>query len=223
MDTPRESPLDDVVGAAAIAATLALSPLLSGRYRRWGATIAECRTRYPGDDHVKQLRMQSTRAITIDAPPSVVWSWLVQIGHGRAGLYSYERLENLAGCQIENAWRVEPSWQSLAPGDAVHLGPEGYPSYRVAEVAREQHLVLVGGDDPAGPQFSWAFVLVHDGARTRLVVRSRYGFPRTVGQRMIWRVITEPIHFVMERRMLLGIKQRAERSGHETSPRSHMT
>ena len=77
--------------------------------------------------------------------------------------------------------------------------------------------MLVGGDDPVGPQFSWAFVLVPEGAHTRLVVRSRYGFPRTVGQR----VITEPIHFVMERRMLLRIEQRAE-AGQERASRGHM-
>lgn len=210
VDPSRESALDDLVGAAAIAATLTFSPVLSRGYRRWGATAAERAARYPGDAHVKQLRMEATRAISIAAPPSAVWPWLVQIGHGRAGLYSYERLENLAGCQIENAWRIEPAWQALAPGDTVHLGPEGYPSYRVAEVAKDQHLVLVGGDDPSGPQFSWSFVLAPEVGGTRLVVRSRYGYPGTMGQRVIWRVITEPIHFVMERRMLLGIKQRAE-------------
>lgn len=201
---------DDLRGALAAVGALALSPVLAPWYRRWGATAAECAAALPGDELVPDPRLTSTRATDIDAPPEVVWSWLVQIGQGRAGLYSYEGLENLAGCDIHNADHVEPGWQRLAPGDSVRLGPPGYPSFTVVALERVAHLVLLAGGNE-GARSSWAFVLRPTGARgARLVARSRYAFPATAGQWVMWRAITEPLHFVMERRMLLGIKSRAE-------------
>lgn len=212
MDTtslPR--PLDEAVGALSIAGALTFSPVLSRWYRRWGATADECAGPLPGDELVADPRLESTRAVDIDATPDKVWPWLVQMGHGRAGLYSYESLENLIGCDIHNADRVEPAWQSLEVGDRVSLGPDGYPSFMVRHVEPGACIVLLAGGGRGEPANSWAFVLRPRGRRgARLLVRSRYDYPPTLGQRVIWRVVTEPAHFVMERRMLLGIKQRAE-------------
>lgn len=209
----RPRHLDELVGALSIVGTLTLSPALSRWYRRWGATEAECLEGLPGDALVPAPRLQATRAIDIDASPEAVWSWLVQIGHGRAGLYSYEALENLVGCDIHNADRIVPSWQSLAVGDRVALGPAGYPAFTVAEVERPDRLVLLAGGGAGEPRNSWSFVVRARGATgARLIVRSRYHYPGTLGQRFLWRALTEPMHFVMERRMLSGIKERAERA-----------
>lgn len=201
---------DSLVGAAAIAATVTLSPLLAWRYRRWGATLRELREPLPGDELVPEPRLESTRAIDIAAPPEQVWPWLAQLGHGKAGLYSYELLENLLGCDIHNADAVVPAWQELAPGDAVRLGPEGYPCFRVREVQAPSRLVLLAGEEGGAMKNSWVFLLRPQLGGTRFLVRSRYDFPRTAGQRFLWRALTEPMHFVMERRMLLGVRERAE-------------
>lgn len=183
---------------------------LRPRQIRWGATDAEVMRPLPGDAIVPRPRNWSTRAITIAAPAASVWPWLAQIGQGRGGLYSYDWLENLAGCDIHSTNRIIPELQYLEIGDVIRLGPEGYPAYPVAAVEPGRALVL-GGDDPELGAHSWAFVLDPvDEQTTRLIVRSRGDYPPTLANFMIWRVLTEPLHFVMERKMLLGVKQRAE-------------
>jgi len=181
------------------------------RHIRWGAMEAEIDQPLPGDEIVKHPRNSSTRAITIYAPAAMVWPWLVQIGQGRGGLYSYDWLENLAGCDIHTADRIIPEFQHLQVGDQVRLGPDGYPFFAVAAIEPGRALVLGGNRDPRAGNHSWVFFLDPiDETTTRLIVRSRGDYPPTVGNFVIWRVITEPLQFVMERKMLLGIKQRAE-------------
>ena len=216
----RPGRLDSVRGAAAIAVTLAGSPLLRGRYNSWGATGEECRAEMPGDDLVPEPRLQSTRALTIAAPPRAVWPWLVQIGQGRGGLYSYDGLENLLRLDIHSADEILADHQRLQPGDLVRLGKPGSPCFRVASVDPGASLVLVSADsatedavptpvvDAAGATWQWQLRGVRGGTATRLVSRQRNAHPS--GQRWLWRLV-EPIGFVMERRMLLGIKERAER------------
>ncbi|MDR0593117.1 MAG: hypothetical protein LBG60_07660 [Bifidobacteriaceae bacterium] len=182
--------------------------------RRWGATAAEQRRPLPGDDAVPVPGLQATRAIGIAAPPSAVWPWLAQIGADRAGFYSYDWLERRAGLDIRDADQVRPEWQDLKAGDVVALA-EGV-GLRVAELAPQQALVLVGG--PGGPlpgvpdmEFSWAFAMEPEGPTgTRLVVRERYGWAR-------WRTgaLIKAVNwasFVMSRAMLAGIRDRAERA-----------
>jgi len=177
---------------------------------RWGATNDEVARPLPGDEIVPRPRNWSTRAITIAAPAAAVWPWLMQIGQGRGGLYSYDWLENLAGCDIHSTNRIIPEFQYLEVGDVIRLGPEGYPAYPVAAVEPGCALVL-GGDDPELGPHSWAFVLEPiDDRTTRLIVRSRGDYPPSPANFVIWRILTEPLHFVMERKMLLGIKQRGE-------------
>jgi hypothetical protein len=177
---------------------------------RWGATDDEVVRSLPGDEIVPRPRKFSTRAITIAAPAEAVWPWLVQIGQGRGGLYSYDWLENLAGCDIHSTNRIIPELQYLEFGDVIRLGPEGYPAYPIAAVEPGRALVL-GGDDPKNGAHSWAFILEPIDERiTRLIVRSRDDYPPTLANFVIWRAITEPAHFAMERKMLFGIKQRAE-------------
>jgi hypothetical protein len=211
-------------------ASLAITGYLVWRPRmqRWGATEAEAREALPGDELTPHPRVQTTRAITIDAPPEDVWPWLVQMGHERAGFYSHDWVERLAGVRYvdgHSATRIHPELQDLKVGDQVCTGP-GVCS-RVHEMVPFRHLVT--GE---------AFVLRPlSGDRTRLVVRYRgTGYlsatadgvspdaPRPVKLfaralspppvRLAARgadcLVFDPLHHYMEVAMLRGIKQRAE-------------
>jgi hypothetical protein len=167
----------------------------------------------PGDDVVAHPDVTATRAITVNASTADVWPWLAQLGQGRGGFYSYERLENLVGADIHNADRIVPEWQSVDAGAEVRLAPEVVLTVAVVEPGRS--LVLRGGVPmgrvPAPYDFTWAFVLRggRDGT-TRLVVRERYEYLRWWAPAIVRPV--ELISFVMSLRMLRGIKQRAQRA-----------
>ena len=192
-------------------------------YLRWGATSLEVRRSMPGDGLVPRPRQTYTRAITILAAAADVWPWLAQMGQGRGGLYSYDGLENLAGCNIRSVDRIVPELQDPQPADVVRLGPQGYPCFAVASVEPGRALVLVSADPktgiavqhtaPPGKGYSiatWQFVLRPlDEQSTRLLVRQRLSYSPDMA--WIWR-LTEPVGFVMERRMLLGIRQRVNKN-----------
>ncbi len=213
-----------VVGGSQVLASVLTAPVGRRRYNRWGAFDTEVNGRMPGDELVPRPRLGYTRAIEIDAPPDRVWPWLVQMGQGRGGLYSFDGLENLVGCDIHSADRVLPEHQELQAGDLVRLGPVGYPCFRVAGVEPGAALVLVGADprpphaaasaDAPGGVATWQWWLrpASDGRRTRLLSRQRLSYPPTVGMHVLWHLV-EPVGFVMERRMLLGVKRRAESGG----------
>ena len=188
--------------------------LAARRYQRvWGATPQEAAAVLPGDEILGRADLVATRAVTIEAPPEDVWPWIVQIGQGRGGFYSYDRLQSLIGLHIENADEIVAEWQHLAPGDDVHLAPD-VPL--VAVVVDPGHaLVLQGPPDPEATtvpepfDFTWAFVL-RPGPRgsTRLVVRERYTYLEPWAAAMVETV--QVASFVMTERMLRGIKERAE-------------
>jgi hypothetical protein len=212
---------DSVVGAAALGVTVTGAPILRRWFNRWGATPDEVSAPLPGDELVPVPKLGYTRALTIAAPPEAVWPWLVQIGHGRGGLYSYDALENLAGCDLHSANEILPEHQSLTCGDVIRMGPAGYPCFAVAQVEAPMTLVLIGADPKTGaapaPEAdgaaTWQWRLNRlAGDCTRLVVRQRLTYPARLSA--VWH-LTEPVAFVMERRMLLGIKQRAERSSRD--------
>jgi hypothetical protein len=203
--------LEELFAALTMGAHLLGSPLTRRWFTRWGATQKELTRPLPGDDLVPTPTIRSTRAITIQAPAEGIWPWLVQMGQGRGGLYSYQRLENFARCQIENADRIIPEMQVLNIGDQIRLGPQGYPYFTVREILPERALVL--GADPQNPEppVSWSFNLeALEPGKMRLIVRSLNGYQPSFASHLMWRWITDPIFFVMERRMLLGIKARAE-------------
>lgn len=205
------------IGAVQVGLTLITSPLSRRWYNRWGATADEQRMALPGDKLVPQPRLRYTRAITIHAPAAVVWQWLVQIGQGRGGLYSYDGLENLIGCDLHSADRIQPEWQELKVGDHVLFGPaeKKFPGQVVVQVEPEQALVMVALDPQTRQEVrfaTWAFrLLALDDSTTRLIVRGLNGHPPGLGNTLIWRMV-EPVSFVMERKMLQGIKARAEDS-----------
>jgi hypothetical protein len=181
-------------------------------FLRWGATVAETRRRLPGDDLVPQANSTATRALTIDAPPERVWPWIVQIGQGRGGFYSYAWLENVAGCGIVNAEAIHPEWQYLKPGDPVWLHPKmpGIP----AAIVENNHVLVLGGQGVPQhhiPTVTWAFVVEPAPAdATRLLVRWRSHTRNTIFDLLFNKYLLEPIHFIMERRMMLGIRERSE-------------
>jgi hypothetical protein len=208
------SGLEEMWGAASIAACLVASPLLRPWYGKWGATEGEVRMPLPGDDLVPEPVLEAIRAITIQAPAEAIWPWLVQLGQGRGGFYSYQRLENLAGCRIHNADDVIPEFQEIKIGDQVRLGPDGYPAFDVAAIEPERALVLRGDlPNPKGKPtiWIWSFYLApHGDDTTRLLLRTRLVYEPNMANALIWRAFTDPISFNMERKMLHGLKARAE-------------
>ena len=135
---------EEIWGGVSIAACIVASPLLRPWYGKWGATSEEVSMTLPGDDLVPSPVLEATRAISIRAPAAAIWPWLVQLGQGRGGFYTYQRLENLAGCGILNADEVIPDFQNIKIGDQVRLGPEGYPAFDVARIEPEVALILRG-------------------------------------------------------------------------------
>jgi hypothetical protein len=205
-----------VVRALATALVLYVALLIPLRtwHMRWGTTLAERRAALPGDELVPGATYRIDHAVIIRAPADSVWPWLVQIGQDRAGFYSYDRLEHLIGADVHNAGRIHPEWQSRQPGDLVRATQPGYlggtfgndPGWRVADVVPGRALVLE----------QWgAFVLEPiDSGRTKLHVRTRgVGRPTLLATIVApaGLLVFEPAHFIMQRRMLLGIKERAER------------
>ena len=173
----------------------------------WGATPSDVARVMAGDSLLADPTYSGTTAVTVDAPPDNIWPWLVQMGYKRGGLYSYDWLDRLFGyLDRPSATRILPEFQHLAVGDAIPLGRG--PSWPVAVIEPGRALVLdmrnMGGID-----WVWQFGLYPiEGQRTRLVSRSRVR-ARTVWARLLTHAI-EPAGFFMTRRMLLGLKERAE-------------
>lgn len=203
-----------------------------GRINRWGASDEEVERALPGDDLVADARLRTTRAITVRAPADRVFPWLAQLGQGRGGFYSYDWLENLIGLDMRSADHILPELQELKIGDPIAMAP-GPPFYGflVADAAPPARLVLemrihpfTGLQQEAGVEgpslrASWAFVLEPiDQATTRLIARNRASFRLPMGARLPYQLALETIEFVMERRMLIGIRERAERMATSAIP-----
>jgi hypothetical protein len=221
----RRALYDLLVGGTRVAGALLTAPVARRFYNRHGATDDELVRPLPGDELVRDAKLGYTRAITIDAPVEQVWPWLVQFGQGRGGFYSYDALENLVGCGVHSADEILPEHQQLAVGDLIRSGRDNQPCWQVVEVDPPHHLVLIGAGTPAQPEApevvdevpdrgyvasTWQWVLepVDDGRRTRVIVRQRETYSPNLS--WIWHLV-EPFNFVMEHRMLRGIKDRAER------------
>jgi hypothetical protein len=187
--------------------------VLLPRHLRWGATESEARAAMPGDEIALGSNMSSTRAVTIRASAAQIWPWLAQLGQGRGGMYSYEWLENLAGCDFLNADRILPEFQNLQVGDLIHMGPEGYPFYSVVQVEPNRALVLRphAPKTKAPSRAAWSFLLTEQGdGTTRLISRQQMVYEPSVASFIGWKVITEPLSFVMEHKMLRTLKALAE-------------
>ncbi len=194
---------------------------------RWGAADDEVTCDMPGDELMRQPVFTSTRAVTIQAPPECVWKWLVQIGYGRAGWYSYDTLETAAGVgeflEVGSAARIIPALQNLKPGDQIKTDPDGGFTVLRAEPpsllllrarisTTGQHSTDYDAPLPAGMfDCTWAFNLRPlAGDATRLVSRTRFAYLHDTGTNLFGRVLLEPAVFIMERKMLQGIQARSE-------------
>jgi hypothetical protein len=172
----------------------------------WGARPDEVTRKLPGDELLAQPDIVATRAVWVNAPASFIWPWLVQMGPGRAGAYTYDWIENLFGLGMHSADKILPQYQDLQVGDAQRLGKRG-PVLRVAALAAERSLVLRSDDG----NWVWAFSLVPEHGWTRLISRNRIATPGApLPVRLLNLLVMEPGSLIMERKMLLGIKQRAE-------------
>jgi len=170
----------------------------------------------PGDADASGAAYETTLAITIDAPAHVIWPWLVQMGYRRGGLYSYDWLDRVFGfLDAPSAMRILPEFQQLHVGDVVPVGRGGGFPVRLVDPCR----TLVLGGESDGALWLWQFGLYPLNTRqTRLISRNRARLPRTV----IWALfmsVLEPAAFIMTRRMLLGLKARAEMTA---TPRAHV-
>ena len=173
---------------------------------RWGATDEEVEKLLPGDELVPDPGIESTRAITVNAPVEEVWAWLAQVGQDRGGFYSYEWLENLAGARMRNADRIHLEWQHREVGETVFLHPATGP--KVASFEPGRAMVLEG----------WGAFVVEpiDERSTRVILRSRT--PKRLGMLLYYLLTIEIPHFIMERRMLKGLKERAEQTREGRKP-----
>jgi hypothetical protein len=201
-----------------VAALGVLYPLLRRPILNWGATSEEAVSRLPGDELLEDADGVSTRAITIDAPATSVWPWLAQIGPSpRGGAYTYDWIENLLGLYMHSVDHVLPEFQDPHAGDVLDLGASRMRFERV----EPGHVIAWRSEDG---NWVWAFVLEEHDGTTRLISRNRFRQPTLAAR--IGMLPMEPGSLVMERRMLRGIKERAERLAlwHERSllkPPSH--
>ncbi|MGW4370570.1 SRPBCC family protein [Nocardia takedensis] len=204
------------IGIATYLAGLAVGyrVLVRERCLTWGATAAEVKRPMPGDDLLPVADIVSTRAVAVETDPAAVWPWLVQIGLGRGGAYTYDWIENLLGLDMHSAEEILPQFQDLAPGDEFRLGESG-PTLRVAVLEPERALVFASTDG----HWIWSFGLYPEGDRTRLISRNRIALPAAgAPKRLFYRLIMEPGSWVMERKMLLGLARRAERRDAVSTP-----
>jgi hypothetical protein len=208
-------------GGAMLMVASFFTPFLRHARSHWGLDEATAARTLPGDELVPEPELQWTHGIEIDAPAEEVWPWIAQLGADRGGFYSYQWLENVMGCRVKNAERVHPEL-ALGPGDALSLHPK-LPPFPVALWERGSHIVVHAKPDEAARAAgkpwvatSWGFYVeplptVDGRARSRFVSRFRSASSKDLASRLgFGPFLMEPIGFAMDRRMLLGVKQRVD-------------
>jgi hypothetical protein len=194
-----------------------LTPFARRRRSTWGVDPRTAARELPGDDIVPEPRWGWTHGVVVDASAADVWPWVAQIGADRGGFYSYEWLENLAGCRLHNASAIHPEWQ-VREGDGLSLHPK-MPPLRVVQVVPGRCFVAHGQADAVARaegrpwvEVTWLFLVEPLGAgRSRFISRYRATSSRDLATRLQFGPgVVEPIGHHMDRRMLLGVKERAE-------------
>ena len=184
---------------------------LRGPILTWGTTPEEAAARLPGDELLEDADGVATRAITIDAPASAVWPWLAQMGPSpRGGAYTYDWIENLLRLDMHSVDQVLPEFQHPTLDEGFGFGEN---QMRYARVDPERVLALRSRNG----NWVWSFVLREENGHTRLISRNRFRLPRFRDR--LGMLPMEPASLVMERKMLRGIEQRAERLAAERSCR----
>ena len=195
-----------IIGAAAGLAA-AYPRVLRRRCLTWGVSEQDAGSQLPGDELLDGPDVITTRGVEVDAAPDAVWPWLVQMGSGRGGAYTYDWLENLFGLDMHSADRILPEFQDLKVGDRMPVGDRG-PQLGV-EILDPGRALVVRSDDG---NWVWSFVLREHGDGTQLISRNRIRLGEmATPKRYAYLGVMEPGSLLMERKMLLGIKSRAER------------
>ena len=210
-------------GAALILWNLIATPIIGRRRLRWGTVGTEATDSLPGDEYVPEPKWTYTLGMAVDAPPKNVWPWIAQLGQARGGFYTYQTLENMAGCGITNTTEILPDHQHPAVGEDIYLHPTA-PPMRIEIIDPPNALVLFGSPADIGAEESWgmstwqfAINPSHDGG-SRLLTRGRFYYTPDWKSRLAFgRFPIEAITFVMSRKMMLEIKRLAER---HTEPRA---
>ena len=191
-----------VAGGAVVYRKLLRQPILT-----WGASAEEAEARLPGDELLEDADGVATRAITIDAPAAAVWPWVAQMGpYPRGGAYTYDWIENLLGLNMHSADIVLPEYQQPHVGEGFGYGANKM-SFKIVE---PEHVLAT---QSANGNWVWSFILDEQDGRTRLISRNRFRLPRLRDR--IGMIPMEPGSLVMERKMLHGIKCRAEKLAYE--------
>jgi hypothetical protein len=206
----------NVVGGVAALYLMVIRPW----HLKWGATLAEVERQLPGDEFIPKPKINATHALTIQASIDRVWPWIAQIGQGRGGFYSYEFIENAIGLDIRNADRIFPEFQHPHVGELLPFASGFGVPYAIVE---PPHTLVIHGDTRRGGagippmrpgdyvDVSWGWYLqAIDDNTTRFVERWRADWSSNPFNFLAYRVFLEPTAFIMERKMLLGIKARAE-------------
>jgi hypothetical protein len=186
-----------VVLLGAVYSRFVRTPILN-----WGATKEEATAALPGDELLVDADGIATRAIEIDAPPAAIWPWLAQMGPApRGGAYTYDWIENLLGLNMHSVDKVLPEFQHPQIGDTI-----GYGSNLMrVEVVEPEHVLAWRSEDG---NWAWTFIIKSDDGSSRLISRNRFRLPTLVAR--LGGAVMEPASLIMERKMLRGIKQRAE-------------
>jgi hypothetical protein len=208
--------LKTLAGATAATAGSAFlyRKFLRQRILTWGATAEEASARLPGDELLEDADGVATRAITIEGPRSAVWPWIAQIGPSpRGGAYTYDWIENLLGLNMHSADRVLPDYQHPQVGEGFGFGTNKM-SFQIVE---PEHVLVMQSADG---NWVWTLVLEEQDRRTRLISRNRFRLPKLKDK--FGMIPMEPGSLIMERKMLYGIKQRAERLAAEQKRPTHV-
>lgn len=207
------------IGIVTVSVLIFYLALLRPWFNQWGATDAEIWMTLPGDEIVGEPEHSSTRAITVHAPADRIWPWIAQIGYQRAGWYSYDWVGKVLGWAVSidgdrSADRIVPELQTVNVGDVIFLHPKISGTVALAE---SDHALLLQAGDPASARMnpanysyaSWLFYLQPvDAATTRLIVRSRADYAGAMN--WLLNALAEPGNFLMEQKMMRGIRERAE-------------
>ena len=198
-------------------AAAVITPFLRPQRSRWGLESDVAARALPGDELVPDPRWQWTHGIEIDAPAEAAWPWVAQIGADKAGFYSYQWLENITGCNLQNAETVHDPWE-VRQGEALVLHPR-MPPLPVEIVAPGSHFVAHASPEPGTDldhdhwaDVSWLFLVEELGPeRSRVISRFRCATSDDLATRLqLGPALIEPIGFAMDRQMLRGIKERVE-------------
>jgi hypothetical protein len=216
--------VEGVGGAGLMGIHILLLPFFRSYRTRWGTTKKEATSNLPGDELIRNPKLRMTWGITINAPIEDVWPWVVQMGQGRGGFYTYQFLENIAGCQIVNADRILPEHQQIPLADGVSLAPDMSLSVALYEEGHYfflhsyMDLTTMEVIDPKQGSFpekymnlGWGFYLKKLGEnQTLFLSRWLTDYAPSLINKIAVNLFLEPIGFVMGRKMLIGTKQRAE-------------